>query len=329
MRVLLTGGSGFIGGHIARALSADGHEIRLLVRPTSDTSFVDDLQFERVVGDLRQADSLIAACRGVDVVVHAAAVLRAANSDDFMSANRAGTASLAQAASAAGVGRFVYISSLAAQGPSLGGTPEAPDIVPHPMTAYGRSKLAGEDEVINHRGGMRVSILRPPLVYGPADRGLLGFFWLAQRGFCVRLGDGTNRISAIYGPDLADAVVAIIGADSRAELPLISRHHVSDRAGFYDWNQLLASLGAVAGGRLRIVSLPGSCFHGLAKGSEWLSLLTKREPMLDRARVTEMRQPAWLCDPTSLTRDTGWQAQTSIEDGMRATMSWYQEHGWV
>ena len=329
MRVLLTGGSGFIGGHIARALAAEGHELRLLVRPTSDTSFVDDLPHERVPGDLRRADSLTDACRGIDAVVHAAAVLRAANQSDFMSANRVGTASLARSASDAGVKRFVYISSLAAQGPSFGTAAEPPEATPHPVTAYGRSKLAGEAEIVSRGDGMQVSILRPPLVYGPADRGLLAFFWMAQRGFCVRLGNGSRRISAIYGPDLADAVAVILRTDMGAESATVRRFHVSDGAGAYDWNQLLGSLESAAGRRLWIASIPAAGFHGLARCSEWLSAVTNQAPMLDRDRVTEMRQLAWLSDPTSLMQDTGWRARTSIAEGMRETMSWYREHEWV
>lgn len=325
MRVLLTGGSGFIGGHVARQLVAEGHELRLLVRSTSDTAFVDDLSFERALGDLRQPDSLADACAGMDAVVHCAAVLRAANQDQFMLANRVGTGSLAESAAAAGVERFVYISSIAAQGPSRSLTPEPPDTPLHPVSVYGRSKAAGEVEILKQSGRMRITILRPPLVYGPGDAGLLSFFWMARRGFAVRLGDGSNLVDAIYGPDLADAVGAVLSA----EVPQVAKFHVANESGPYSWNQLLAALETAAGRRLWIPSVPAACFQGLARCSEWWSRLTNNEPMLDRARVLEMRQPAWLCDPSTLTRDTGWRANTPIDDGMRDTFNWYREHGWI
>ncbi len=325
MRVLLTGGSGFIGGHIARALVRSGHELRLLVRPTSDTSLIDDLQFERSVGDLRQAESLRAACRGVDAVVHSAAVLRAARPDDFMRANREGTRHLAEAAAQSGVRRMVYISSLAAQGPSRNRAAEPPEVTPHPVSAYGRSKLEGEQELLKLADRMQIAMLRPPLVYGPADTGLLAFFWMARRGFCVRLGDGSRLVDAVYGPDLADATAAIVNAESEGPV----RYHVSDPAGPFSWNDLLAELGRAAGRRLVIPSLSPGVFHGLARCSEWWAALSRSEPALDRARVLEMRQPAWLCDSSSLIRDTGWQARTSLEQGLGETMSWYRKHGWV
>ena len=323
MRVLVTGGSGFVGGHIARALAADGHELRLLLRPTSNTSLIEDVSYERAVGDLRAPDSLASACEGMDAVVHSAAVLRAVRHGDFTQANRDGTRSLAEAAAAAGAERFVYISSIAAQGPAPGRVAEPPETTLHPVSAYGRSKAAGEAEVLKQVGKLQIAIVRPPLVYGPGDNGLQVFFWLAQRGISVRLGDGTNLIDAIYGPDLADAMAAILRSPGQA----CAQYHAHDADGPFTWNSLLSTLGIAAGRRLWIPSLPASVFHGLARCSEAWARATGGEPLLDRTRVTEMRQSAWLCDSTSLTRDTGWRAQTPLKSGMRATMSWYRDHG--
>ncbi|MCY3567171.1 MAG: NAD-dependent epimerase/dehydratase family protein [Chloroflexi bacterium] len=325
MRVLLTGGSGFVGGHIAHSLNASGHELRLLLRPTSNTSFLDDLSFERFVGDLQRPDSLRSACQGVDAVVHSAAVIRAADTREFVRANQEGTRHLAHAAADAGVRRLLYISSLAAQGPSPNGAVEPTEVRPHPVSAYGRSKLEGERVIESVREHMDVVSLRPPLVYGPGDTGLLAFFWMARRGFAVRLGSGSNLVDAIYAPDLADAVTNLLNVD-RAPDPC---YYVSDPEGPYSWNDLLSALTDVAGRRLLIPSLSPGVFHGIARCSEWWAKLSKSEPMLDRTRVLEMRQPAWLCDSSALTRDTGWRARTRLETGLAETMRWYRTQGWV
>ncbi len=325
MRVLVTGGSGFVGGHVARQLDADGHDVRLLMRRTSDDSNVRDVQYERVLGDLMEPASLAVACGGVEAVVHSAAVLRAVDQDDFMRVNRRGTANLASAAAAAGVQRFLHISSIAAQGPAPGREPEPPDTTPHPVSAYGRSKAASEEAALEQRGTMQLTILRPPLIYGPADAGLQPFFWMAQRALSVRLGDGTNLVDAIYGPDLAEAVSAILASD----LADVVRYHICDEGGPYTWNDLLAQLQSAAGKRLVIPSLPSSVFHGAARCSERWARLTGTEPMLDRTRVLEMRQRAWLCDASTLKRDTGWRARSSLIDGMREAMAWYRAHCWA
>lgn len=323
MRVLLTGGSGFVGGHVARALAAEGHELRLLVRRTSDTSFVDDLTYERAVGDLRQAETLRSACDGMDAVVHAAAVLRAVQQRDFMHANREGTRQLAEAAANAGVERFLYVSSIAARGPTPGRHPESPETPLHPVSAYGRSKAAGEEALLEHRGQFSITIIRPPAVYGPADTGLQAFFWMARRGFCVRLDDGSNLIDVIYGPDLAEAVGAVL----RASAHELAQYDPRSEEGPFSWNDMLTSLGEVAGKDLFVPSVPGAAFHGFARCLEYWSALTNGVPLLDRTRVTEMRQRAWICDASSLTADTGWRAKTPLAVGLKQTMAWYVEHG--
>ena len=310
---------------MARALSAEGHELRLLVRPTSNTSFVQDVVYEPVVGDLREPQTLSSACEQIEAVVHAGAVLRAVRPRDFVRANQLGTGNLAEASAAAGVQRFVYVSSIAAQGPAPSRIPEPPETTLHPVSAYGRSKAAGEEELLKQLGRMSITIVRPPMIYGPADTGLQAFFWLARRGFSARLGDGSNLVDAIYGPDVADAVSAIL----RADAPDLARYHVRGEDGPFTWNELLDTLELVADRRLRIPSFPPSVFHGLARLSEVWAALTRSEPSLDRTRVVEMRQPAWICDSSSLTRDTGWSAKTTLADGMGETMAWYLEHGWA
>ncbi len=328
MRVLLTGGSGFVGGHVARALHAHGHDLRLLVRPTSDTSFIDAtpaVPYECAAGDLTDEDSLRAACEGVEAVVHAAAVLRAVRQDAFMRANGEGTRNLADAAASAGVSRFIYISSIAAQGPAPSYAPEPPETPLHPVSPYGRSKAAGEAALEEIDRGLQITVIRPPMVFGPADTGLVIFFRLARWGISARLGDGKNLVDAIYGPDLAEAIAAVLSAPGQSFV----RYHASGDGGPHTWNDLLNTLERVTGRRLLIPSLPPSVFHAFARVSEAWAMLRGIEPTLDRARVIEMRQRAWLCDSSSLTSDTGWRPTTSLEEGMGATMRWYREHGWA
>ena len=174
----------------------------------------------------------------------------------FRRVNALGTAALARAAAAGGVGRFLLLSSLAAQGPSLGGVPAAPGAARRPVSAYGLSKAEGEDAALLAGGEMVVQILRPPAVYGPGDRGLLPFFRMARRRYVVRMGGGANQVAMIYGPDLAEAIGALIaGPPGRSPF-----FHVSDAEGPYTWQDLIAALGgglrapgvagAAAGGRL-------------------------------------------------------------------------------
>ena len=145
MRVLLTGASGFLGSHVAEQLDQQGADVRALVRPTSDTRFLEALEHVTLVrGAVGDESSLLSATEGVDGIIHAAGLVKARTPADFHRANALGTANLLDAAmhNAPHLERFVLVSSLAAMGPSLDGRPLSVGASPNPVTHYGRSKLA-------------------------------------------------------------------------------------------------------------------------------------------------------------------------------------------
>ena len=328
MRVLLTGASGFVGGHTAVALQQAGHELRVLSRAGSDLSRLDEqeIRYTRVVVDLDgEREGLAGACDGVDAVVHIAARLRGRSAAEFMRTNADATAALGRASRDAGVRCFVYLSSLAALGPAPGDTAERPETEPHPASDYGRSKLAGERALADLGGGMALAMIRAPLIYGPADRGLLPFFQMAERGFAPQLGDGSHRVAAVYGPDLAAAIAGIL--EQPPSEP--ATWQISDDGGPYTWRDLLAALERAAGRQLRIVPLPPPIWQAMAAAAEAWAATTGSEPLLDRSRVLEMRQRAWLADGSAFQAATGWQPSVGIEEGLAETMRWYRSAGWV
>jgi nucleoside-diphosphate-sugar epimerase len=126
VRVLLTGGNGYLGSHVADRLAATPEvELRLMLRRTANMKFLSELpasSYERVEGDLRNPESLRRAVQGIDAVAHVGGVTSALSEAAYREINVLGTADLVMAAQAAGVKRFVYMSSLAAQGPSPDGS---------------------------------------------------------------------------------------------------------------------------------------------------------------------------------------------------------------
>src|SRR3972149_3066452 len=160
---------------------------------------------EEALGDVTQPESLPAAVAGVDAVVHAAGLVKARSAAEFQAVNAGGTANLLSALnSAAGLRRFVLISSLSAHGPD--GHPRRLDEPATPVSDYGRSKLMAEEFVRSWAGEERpATIIRPSVIYGPRDRATLSLFQMVRRRLAPLLGDGTNAISCIYAEDAARA----------------------------------------------------------------------------------------------------------------------------
>ena len=189
MRILVTGGTGFVGPHVVRALRDGGHDVRALVREPGRAASLEGLGVELVVGDLSDAASLRAAVAGCEVVVHLVAILTGKPAD-FERVMTQGTRDLVDAAKAAGVRRFVLMSAL--------GTSEATkDLVPY----YG-AKWAMEEAV---RGsGLEHVIFRPSFVFGRDGGALAQFLKIARLAPITPIvGPGTQRLQPIWVDDVA------------------------------------------------------------------------------------------------------------------------------
>ncbi len=321
MKVLVTGANGFLGSHIVERLVAHGHEARAFVRATSDLSFLEGASYETALGDVRDASSLRQACAGIDAVVHAAGLTSARNEDEYRAVNEFGTKAVLEAAAAAGVRRFVYISSLAARGPNAadGSEPASPS----PVSSYGRSKLAGESAVLAAHRDMSVVALRPPVIYGPRDRALLPFYKIVRLGVMPLYGDGRRRLSWIHVRDCADAAVRA------AEAEASGRAYALSDGGDYTWNDLVDMLAAVLGKRPLRVNVPGVLYAGAGHAAAGLSMLIRRPLPLTPEKVVEMSQPGWVCGNERITADLGWTPAIDPKAGIEETARWYRDHRWI
>lgn len=221
MRVLVTGVSGFIGSHLARRLLADGHAVVGVVRRRSasagavDLAGVDLVEIEDLASEADWAGKL----RGVDAVVHLAArvhVMRETAADPlqrFRAVNVDGTLRLAQAAAAAGVGRFVYLSTIKVNGERTAGRPFTAEDEPAPQGPYALSKLEAEQALhaLGRRSDTGFVIIRPPLVYGPGVKGNFErLLRLVARGVPLPLGSVRNRRSMVAVDNLVDLILTCL-----------------------------------------------------------------------------------------------------------------------
>jgi nucleoside-diphosphate-sugar epimerase len=326
MRILITGASGFLGSHVVERLSRGGkHDLRLLLRKTSSLRYLDGIEYERAEGDILDPGSLADAVAGVDTVIHLAGATSGRSEAEFHAVNAGGTASLAVAAVAADVQRFVLVSSLAAQGPSQDGEVHDAEIVlPAPVSAYGRSKLAGEQAALVLAHELNVSVLRAPAIYGPRDKGFLLLFKLMNSGVMPLFRDGSNRLSWVYATDAASAVEAI----ATGETPSGRVYGVSD-GGIYTWNDLVDIAVKALDKRVFRLRVPRTLYTAAAAGGSLGQLLTRKTLPLTLDKLEELRQPSWVVGYERLQADFGWEPEVTAEEGIPRTVAWYRENGWL
>lgn len=332
MRILITGATGFVGSHVVETLTASpwgspetpGPQLRALVRSTSDLRVLENLNVEMEPGHLGDAASLRKATAGVDVILHLGALTRARTEDEFRTVNESGTRALLEAAAESGsAARFIYVSSLAAVGPAYDGQPVRPDTEPGPLTAYGRSKLAGERACLEFRDRMEIAVLRPPAVYGPRDRDLLGFFKLARLGVLPVPAGPTRYLQLIHATDLSTAVTQAALAKH-----LDGVYHTAHPE-THSWTEVLELVARAVGRRGRPVPVPQAFLKAVGAASGSLRWALGGRPILDRDKVRELLAPAWLCETEAARSGFGFLASIPLASGLRQTADWYRERGWL
>ncbi|MBI4391025.1 MAG: NAD-dependent epimerase/dehydratase family protein [candidate division NC10 bacterium] len=326
MRVLVTGGTGFIGSHVVEALLARGHEVRCLVRDGRRLGWLAGLpSVAATPGDLGDPDSLRSCVDGMDQVYHVAGLTKARGSREFLRVNAEGTRHLVQACLGARrpPRRLVYLSSLAAVGPVPARIPCTEAAPPRPASPYGWSKLGGEAAVLAAREQMHIIVLRPPVVYGPRDRAVWRFARWVARGLLPMPGGRPRRLSLCYIQDLVEALLAAGEGDvPSGEVFLVAGE------GAFTWEEVGKAFGDALGVRPRVLRAPVPLLLALAAAAEAWGWATGRPPYLSRGKVREAAGD-WLCDTSKAQRQLGVVPRIGLREGVVLTVKWYRDAGWL
>lgn len=324
-RVLVTGATGFIGGHVARTLYMRGAEVVALVRPTSDVAALEALGVECRVGDLTDPESLAAACRGVDAVVHSAAVVGSYGTwDHFYEVGVRGTERLLDGAITAGVDRFLLISSLAVYGlrPGMGPlTEDTPfDREPQRWNHYVREKVLAEDALwdAHHSGAIKATAVRPSVVLGHGDRNAVPrMAGLLENPLALFPGPGDNRFPVVVVEDCAEGIVRALERD----VAIGRAYNLSGRDPITqaDLYVMLAEAAGLPPPRLRI---PCSVALGLTAGLElgWRMLRRPGEPFATRIAVAVSGYD-YVVDCTRARDELDWVGERSYRVALEEAMA--------
>jgi nucleoside-diphosphate-sugar epimerase len=320
--VLVTGGTGFVGSHLVERLSELGMPVRCLARRSSA---LDRLPrgIEIVHGDLRSGAGLCDAVRGAGVVIHVAGVTKALSAEEYYQGNVDGTRNLLRACEEAGPARFVHVSTLAAIGPSPDGRPLSEDADPHPLTHYGKSKLAAERAVLESKLAPRAVIVRPPVVFGPRDTDVFEIFRAANRGLLVRIGRAESLASVIYVKDLAEALIAAATVECAA-----GHAYFAAAPKPVSWEEFAGTAAAIMGRKLRTVSVPPAAAHVAGWCAEVASRLRGKPGIVSREKVAEARCPYWVCDTWRAEDELGLRTRP-LHAALAETLEWYRRAGWL
>ena len=326
MHALVTGGTGFIGSHLVETLLAEGHEVRCLVRDRRRLGWLAGLPGVGLAqGNVGDPLSLRECLEGVDHIYHVAGLTRAPTAREFLRVNAEGTRHLVRACleGTRGPRRFIHLSSLAAAGPMPSATPIAEDMLHRPVSPYGRSKLEGEVAVLAAKDRLHVTVLRPPVVYGPRDRGVLEFARWVARGLLPMPAGPPRSLSLCYIQDLVAALLAA----GEAEVASGEIFHVAGE-GAFTWQEVGGALGDALGVRPKPVRLPVPVLLAMATIADAWGWVTGRPGYFSRGKVREATGH-WICDTRKARQQLGMVPRVGLREGVALSMKWYREAGWL
>jgi len=322
MKAFITGGTGFIGSHLIERLLVRNIEVFALVRDPRNVKFLKGFDIHLLPGDLF---SIPALPTDLDCVFHLAGLTKALKSADYYTVNQEGTASLFDALRRQRLSpKIVYLSSLAAAGPSAGGQARQEGDPPNPVTPYGESKLRGENEALARRDCFSVAVLRVGGVFGPRDRDFLNFFKFVQRGLLPSFGFKPRRLSVCYVKDLIRALDTAAGAD----LPSGEIFNIGDPVP-YSFDEIGRAAGRVLGKTLRRIVVPLPIVYLAALGSGAAAKLARRPSIVNRQKFNELKQEGWVADVRKAKERLFFRTRYSLEDGLQETLLWYKSNGWL
>lgn len=333
-RILITGAGGFIGGFLVEKALASGFETWAGVRRSTSRAYLKDSAIRFIDLSFQDPQKLTEELTlqkeqfgRWDVIIHNLGVTKCLNPDDFDRINHQYVRNFAEALRGVGMvpDQFILMSSLGASGPGdeTGMTPISRDDTPTPNTAYGKSKLKAEN-CLRELPGFPYVFIRPTGVYGPREKDYLLMLRTIRAGFDFGAGFKPQRITFIYVRDLVDCIFRVI------EKKITRRTYVVSEPADYsasDFRRIAQQ--ELHKRRIIPVTVPLFILYGIAWLSEKLSAFTGKPATLNCDKYHIMKQRNWICDITPLQEELDFTPSYSLQRGLRETIHWYKEQGWL
>lgn len=331
MKILITGASGFIGSFIVEEALRQGFETWAAVRKSSSREWLQDERIKFIELSLNSKEQLVEQLRSknFDYVVHAAGVTKCLNRQDFRRINTEGTKNLAEALIELQMPlkRFVYLSSLSIFGAIKEEQPYE-DIrendTPKPNTEYGRSKLEAEKILDSLCSRIPYIILRPTGVYGPREKDYFVMAKSIKQHTDFAVGYKRQDITFVYVTDVVQAVFLALNHGDNGRRYFLSDGKVYQSTTFS--NLIREELGRPWWIR---ITAPVWVLRVITFFGEYISRMTGKVSVLNNDKFNILKQRNWRCDIQSAIDELGYQPKVTLEEGVRRTIKWYKENGWI
>lgn len=328
-KILITGASGFVGGFLVNEAISRGLTVHSAVRKSSNTEVLDGLDNKLVYWDFEDIDEMadILGKGGYDYIIHNAGLTKAKAKEAYFKVNEQYLRNLVEAIRKADLqlDKFLFVSSLAAYGPA-DFQPEGivrEDSTPHPVTNYGRSKLAAEHFLMKQQD-IPYNIIRPTAVYGPREYDLLTVYQTLAKHMEAYVGLTNQRLTFIYVKDLVRAMMDILLSDKEGKAYFITDGNT------YTAQKMNAIVKKEIGVKWTLpIKLPIFFVKVLAFFSEKISGFSDKYPPLNIEKVNELRARDWSCDISPLQTEIGFKSEYDLEQGLIETIAWCKEEGLV
>ena len=326
-RILITGASGFIGSTLVDEALNRGWEVTAAVRPTSDKTYLQDPRIHFL--ELNFTDStdlknkLHNAGRFV-YVLHGAGSTKAANKQAYLDVNAGNTQRFTEILREDNLRpeKFLFVSSLAAMGPTKRDNIIKPTNTPQPITGYGESKLAAEQYLVSLTDFPWVA-LQPAAVYGPREREILIFINLINKGWELYIGTKPQQLAFIYSKDLVTQMLLAL------EHGHVGKKYLSTDGKVYSMEDLATAIRVSLNKKTFKVKIPLPIVSVIANVSEVIGNITGKATILNREKMRELGAESWICDMSETFTDLKFTPQYDLFSGMKETIEWYKKQGWL
>jgi UDP-glucose 4-epimerase len=323
--VLITGASGFLGYHLIIAALEKKLDVYAAVRKNSNTEHLKGLSVKYVYLNYEDVDAVadVLCNNKINYIIHAAGVTKAVKQQDYNKINATYSVNLAKAAKKSGnyFKKMVFVSSLAAVGPLN----DVESIIseqtsPKPVTAYGRSKLLAEIGLT--KTGISLSILRPTAIYGPRDRDIFIIIKTLNKGLDPYMGKFLQQLSFVHAADVASiAVQALLSGNQGI-------YNISDGDN-YNRYQFADTAKKILGKKAFRFHLPMPVIKLLAYLLETTNGWINKPAVINREKLHELAAKNWVCDISKAKSELNYHPEFSLEDGLKDSIKWYQNHKWL